>query len=52
MIGATEAGGLRAETVYGGTRDEYVDNTLLLAWGLAALGLALLGASVALVWFF
>lgn len=52
VIGATEAGGLRAETVYGGTRDEYVDNTLLLAWGLAALGLALLGASVALVWFF
>lgn len=52
VIGATEAGGLRAETIYGGTRDEYVNNTLLLAWGLAALALALLGASVALVWFF
>lgn len=52
VIGTTDAGGLRAETVYGGTREQYLDNTLLLAWGLAALAVVLLGASIGLVWFF
>lgn len=53
VIGATAAAGtMQAETVYGGTRDQYVGNSRLLAWGLALLAVVLLAASIILVWFY
>jgi hypothetical protein len=49
VIGTVTVSGLNAETVYGGTRDEYIGNTRLLAWGLALAAVGLLIGSIVLV---
>ena len=49
VIGTADAKGVRADTVYGGTLDQYIGNTRLMAWGLVVLTVVLLAASIVLV---
>jgi len=46
VIGTTSSQGIRAQTVYGGTREDYIRTLSYMAWGLVALASGLFIASI------